>query len=142
MLTSNRGAGERYVWVETRNQLAARLSRYDGEATMLDFEAIFAGSCDNVKVEDWAALGMARALIVARWPKGAKKAFSEKELPELALFLLGSRSPRPRQFNLNLNSSDTVSAIGREKSQAKQNTQSFFRIGWFSLAYCADPMGL
>ena len=42
---------------------------------MLGFEAIFAGSCDNVKVKYWAALGKARALIVARWPKGAKEAF-------------------------------------------------------------------
>ena len=48
---------------------------------MLEIEAILAGSCDNVKVEDWAALGMARALVVGRWPKGAKEAFSEKGAP-------------------------------------------------------------
>ena len=87
-----------------RNQLAARLIRYDGEATMLEFEAIFAGSCDNVKAEDWSALGMARVLIVARWPKGAKEAFSEKGTPGARTSSLLARQsiPRPRQFSLKL----------------------------------------
>ena len=110
-------AGGRYVWEEMRNQLAARLSRYNGEATTLEFEAIFAGSCDNVKAEDWTALGMARALIVARWPKGAKEAFSEKGTPGASSssipnsLLARQWIPRPSQFNLNLHSSATISAI-------------------------------
>ncbi len=44
---SSCGAGGQCVWVEISNQLAARLTRYDGEATMLEAEAeaIFADSC-------------------------------------------------------------------------------------------------
>lgn len=30
---------------------------------------------DNVKAEDWSPIGMARVLILAPWPKGAKEAF-------------------------------------------------------------------
>ena len=110
-------AGGRCVWDEERIQLAARLSRYDGQATMLEFEAIFAGSCDNVKAKDWSALGMARALIVARWPKGAKEAFSEKGTPGASSSSIPSSLlarqwiPRPSQFNLNLHSSAKISAI-------------------------------
>ena len=78
-----------------RTQLAARLVRYDGEATMLSFEAMFAGSCDNLKVKDWAALGMARTLIVTRWPNSAKEAFSEKGTPGASSLLARQWVPRP-----------------------------------------------
>ena len=99
---SSCGAGGRCVWVEMRNPLAARPIRYDGEATMLEFKAIFSGSCDNVKAEDWSALGMARALSVARWPKGAKEAFSEKVTPGASSLLARQWVPRPRRFSLNI----------------------------------------
>ena len=90
------GAGGRCILAEWRKQQAARLSRYDGVATMLEFEAIFAGSCDNVKAEDWAALGMARALIVTRWPNTAKETFSEKGTPGASSLLARQWVLRPR----------------------------------------------
>ena len=75
------GAGGRCILAEWRKQQVARLSRYDGEAMMLELEAMFAGFFVNVKLDDWTASGMACALIVARWPNSAKKAFSEKVTP-------------------------------------------------------------
>ena len=116
---SSCGAGGRCVWVEMLNQLAARLVRYDGEATMVEFEAIFAGSCDNAKAEDWSALGMARVLIVARWPKGAKEAFSEKETSGASSLLARQWVPRPRQFSLNIHH------IGSGSSLRSFNTASY-----------------
>ena len=55
-----------------------------------------------MKAEDWSALGMARVLIVTRWPKGAKEAFSEKGTPGASSLLAGQWVPRPRQFSPNL----------------------------------------
>ena len=34
-----------------------------------------------MRTENWSALGMARVLILAPWPKEAKEAFSEKGTP-------------------------------------------------------------
>ena len=63
---------------------------------MLRFEAMFAGTCDNVKADDWTASRMARALIVTRWPNSAKEAFSEKVTPGASSLLARQWIPRPR----------------------------------------------